>query len=118
TNCPRVFDRGRKDSFRYALFAHALGAPKATCLLPDGFPDPVCQDTEPLFHVPVTNTGVGDFPGGDVLVSLGAFDDVSGAPVGTPCMQASTLMHEWGHNLELRHGGATGEPNCKPNYLS
>jgi len=33
-------------------------------------------------------------------------------------MQASTLMHELGHNLERRHGGEAFEPNCKPLYLS
>jgi hypothetical protein len=33
-------------------------------------------------------------------------------------MQASTLMHELGHNLERRHGGGAFEPNCKPTYLS
>ena len=39
-------------------------------------------------------------------------------PVGTPFMQASTLMHELGHNMERRHGGEAFEPNCKPTYLS
>ena len=34
----------------------------------------------PDFHVPRTNTGVGDFPGGDVMVTLGAFADVNGEP--------------------------------------
>ena len=38
----------------------------------------------PDFHVPRTNTGVGDFPGGDFIVSLGAFDDVDGLPIGYP----------------------------------
>ena len=33
-------------------------------------------------------------------------------------MQASTLMHELGHNMERRHGGEAFEPNCKPTYLS
>jgi len=33
-------------------------------------------------------------------------------------MQASTLMHELGHNLGRRHGGDPTEPNCKPNYQS
>ena len=33
-------------------------------------------------------------------------------------MQASTLMHEWGHNFGRRHGGDLGEPNCKSQYLS
>ena len=60
--------------------------------------------------MPRTNTGVGDFPGGDLLVTLGAFDDAAGQPVGTPFMQASTLMHELGHTFELTHGGA---PNCR-----
>lgn len=118
TSCDRVFDRVRKDIFRYAFFAHALGVPKAACLQADGLPDFECQDTNPDYHVPVTNTGVADFPGGDVLVTLGAFDDAAGKPVGTPFMQASTLMHEWGHTFERTHGGETGEPNCKPNYLS
>ena len=27
------------------------------------------------------------------------------------------LMHEFGHNLNLQHGGNTGV-NCKPNYIS
>ncbi|HSP92861.1 MAG TPA: hypothetical protein VLN08_18245, partial [Vicinamibacterales bacterium] len=104
--CDVRFDRNRKDMFRYALFAHALGLPKTE------------EPTDPGFHVPRTNTGVGDFPGGDVMVTLGAFSDTDGLPVGTPFMQASTLMHELGHNMERRHGGGAFEPNCKPTYLS
>ena len=104
--CVRRFDRNRKDMFRYALFAHALGLPKSE------------EPTDPGFHEPRTNTGVGDFPGGDVMVTLGAFSDTDGLPVGTPFMQASTLMHELGHNMERRHGGGALEPNCKPTYLS
>ena len=104
--CDTRFDRNRKDMFRYALFAHALGLPKSE------------EPTEPGFHEPRTNTGVGDFPGGDVMVTLGAFADTDGLPVGTPFMQASTLMHELGHNMERRHGGEAFEPNCKPTYLS
>ena len=104
--CERRFDRNRKDIFRYALFAHAIALPKSE--------DPASAD----FHVPRTNTGVGDFPGGDVMVTLGAFSDHDGLPLGTPFMQASTLMHELGHNMERRHGGEALEPNCKPTYLS
>ena len=104
--CNRRFDRNRKDMFRYALFAHALGIPKSE--------DPASPD----FHVPRTNTGVADFPGGDSMVTLGAFADTAGRPVGTPFMQASTLMHELGHDFERRHGGDALEPNCKPTYLS
>jgi hypothetical protein len=35
----------------------------------------------------------------------------------TPEAQASTFMHELGHNLGLDHGGADAV-NCKPNYAS
>ena len=104
--CVRRFDRNRKDTFRYALFAHAVGMPKSE--------DP----GNPDFQVPRTNTGVGDFPGGDYVVSLGAFDDANGLPVGTPFMQASTMVHEMGHGFERRHGGEALEPNCKPLYFS
>jgi len=114
-------DQNRKDTFRSIVFAHALGMPKATCLNADGTSNFTCQDTNPDFHVPVTNSGIADFPGGDLLVTLGAFVDANGLPVGSPFMQGSTIMHEWGHNLELTHAGTPQnprEPNCKPNYLS
>lgn len=115
------FDRSRKDSFRYLLSAHAVGMPKEACLNPDGTANVACQDTNPDFRVPRTNSGIADFPGGDLLMTLGAFDDAEGRPVGTPYMQASTLTHELGHTGELTHAGAPQiprEPNCKPNYLS
>ena len=38
--------------------------------------------------------------------------------MGTDNQQAGTLMHEMGHTLMLTHGGARGNPNCAPNYLS
>lgn len=64
--------------------------------------------------VPRSNSGESDLLGGDVMVTLGRWDDFTG----TEFMQASTLMHELGHNLALRHGGTATEPNCKPNYQS
>ncbi len=115
------FDRNRKDMFRYVFFAHSVGMPVAPCLNPDGTSDFVCQDTNRDFHVPRTSSGVADFPGGDLLVTLGHFDDADGNPVGSAFMQGSTVMHEWGHTFELTHAGAPQvprEPNCKPNYLS
>jgi len=118
------FDRNRKDTFRYILFAHSLGMPVEPCLNADGTTNVSCQEgptANPNFHVPRTNSGIADFPGGDLLVTLGAFHDGDGKPVGSAFMQASTIMHEWGHNLELTHAGAPQiprEPNCKPNYLS
>jgi VCBS repeat-containing protein len=127
--CERRFDSVRKDIFRYVLFAHQIGLPKSEepCLDASGTAVPVNPATlrcdaplrdNPDFHVPRTNTGVGDFPGGDAMVTLGAFNDHDGLPGGTPFMQASTLMHELGHTLERRHGGEAFEPNCKPTYLS
>ena len=135
STCVRRFDAVRKDMFHYALFAHALGMPKDPCfekdqagnLVLDAFGNPKtdlsCPGNDPTsgFFVPRTNSGIADFPGGDLLVTLGAFDDSNGLPVGTPYMQAATLMHELGHNFELTHAGPPvipREPNCKPNYLS
>jgi hypothetical protein len=148
TTCQRRFDSNRRDMFHYAWFAHALAIPQASCLItynadaaltPDpydtdvatnpaiGFPSVPCQQTQALFHVPVTNTGIGDFVGGDLMVTLGAFNNAAGLPVGSDHMQAATLMHELGHNLGLLHGAfktqdaptvIVPEPNCKPNYLS
>ena len=145
TTCNRRFDANRRDMFHYVWFAHALAIPKASCLLtldaqaadtPTPYDtanpnDPLlnspivpCMQSEPLFHVPVTNTGVGDLNGGDAMVALGGFNNSSGFPVGTDYMQAATLMHELGHNLSLLHGAASlsgsvvPEPACKPNYLS
>ena len=125
-DCERVFDRNRKDIFRYVLFAHHLGVPKAHCLdltgEPDtnphfGLADPDCQAGS-LFHTPNSYTGVADFGGGDAMVSMGGFLNAAGEPVGTVNQQAGTLMHELGHTLMLTHGGAPGNPNCSPNYLS
>jgi hypothetical protein len=134
SNCERRFDRVRKDMFRYALFAHALGLPQNQCTVdgpdPDDEPDGVdeaCQnDPNSGFNVPVTNSGIADFPGGDMMVTLGAFDNADGDPVGSRLMQATTLLHEFGHTAELTHAGiqvlttppTPREKNCKSNYLS
>jgi hypothetical protein len=122
--CRLVFDRNRKDMFHYVFFAHALGVPKAHCLNLDetspnyGLPDADCQATDPLFHVPNTYTGVGDWGGGDAMVTMGGFSNAEGLPVGTDLQQAGTIMHELGHTLMLSHGGSAENPNCSPAYLS
>ena len=95
------------------MFVHALGIPKEENEFLAGRTTP-----NPAFHIPRTNTGVADWAGGDHMVAMGAFDDGDGLPVGPPFMQASTLMHEGGHNFGRRHGGDLFEPNCKPQYLS
>ncbi|HLI52346.1 MAG TPA: hypothetical protein VKU87_11140 [Thermomicrobiaceae bacterium] len=80
-------DSGRAPIFHYALAAHNLGS--------------------------VSNSGIGDLPGANFIVSLGSFT----GGTGTVDQQAGTFMHELGHNLGLHHGG-NDEVNYKPNYLS
>lgn len=98
TVCKRRFARNRYDWFRYSLWVHATGIPR----------DPPNQET------PRNVSGIGDFLGADHQVSLGLWDFARGLTF----TQASTFMHELGHGLGLRHGGITGELNCKPNYQS
>jgi VCBS repeat-containing protein len=130
----RRFDRNRRDYFHYVLLAHARGKPKSPfpCLdaanNPTSYTNGVCAVTDnPDFHVPVSGSGIADQPGGNVLITLGLWDDF----LGTPFVRASTLLHELGHNFGLWHGGVPAiwgdkrlgttsyvEPNCKPNYFS
>jgi hypothetical protein len=135
----RRFDRIRQDYFHYALYAHARGKAKSPlpCLDVNGTPrdydsatSRVCAVAKnPQFHVPTSASGVADLPGGNILVTLGLWD--TEFFVGSPFVQASTTLHEIGHNLGLWHGGQQAlfgnkaqktstyvEPNCKPNYLS
>ena len=61
-----------------------------------------------------TSSGISrGIPAHDFIVSLGAWP----TPGGTVQQQAGTLMHEFGHNLGLRHGG-NENANYKPNYFS
>ncbi|MEP6594107.1 MAG: hypothetical protein ABJC51_10465, partial [Acidobacteriota bacterium] len=117
--CRRRFDRNREGLFHYILYAHARGIPKST------------DKSSPDFHVPKSSSGVSTLPGSNVMVTLGLWDNF----VGTPFAQASTTMHELGHNFDLWHGGGPAsyttvgaaptartsvsyEANCKPNNLS
>lgn len=66
-------------------------------------------------------SGVAELVGNDLIVSLGAGIFTSTAPGQALNLlinsQASTIMHELGHNLGLRHGGNV-DTNYKPNYWS
>lgn len=56
------------------------------------------------------SSGIAELNGDDHIVSLlGAYADVSAV--------SKTMMHEFGHNLGLRHGG-NQDLNYKPNYNS
>jgi hypothetical protein len=56
------------------------------------------------------SSGVAELPGDDLIVSLQCFLDTADV--------ANTIMHEAGHNLNLKHGGQNHVPNYKPNYNS
>ena len=119
-NCQRRFDRNRRNIFRYALFAHALGLVRV-----DATGTPILDAT--LNKMPKNTSGIADgggVGGGDLLVTLGLWDNHKGSVF----MNTSTFVHEIGHTMGLRHGGgppvrlASGDwvaqPNCKSNYLS
>jgi hypothetical protein len=115
-NCRRRLDAVRLNFFHYGLYAHSRAKPKALCNTGTATEQAACKATNPDFHIPGSSSGIGDFPGGDFMVSLGAWE--SGF-VGTEFTQASTTMHEIGHNFRLSHGGIDAtQTNCKPNYLS
>ncbi len=59
-------------------------------------------------------SGVAEFKGNDSIISLASFGYTGNLYINT---LASTIMHEFGHNLGLDHGG-NEDNNYKPNYLS
>lgn len=66
------------------------------------------------------SSGLAEMVGNDLLVTMGnwGFATTSGSPLNQLInMQASTVMHELGHNLGLEHGG-NETTNYKPNYWS
>jgi len=67
-------------------------------------------------------SGISEQPGNDLVISLGdsgwGDSDNDGHPDGNTNQQAATLMHELGHNLNLKHGGSADTPTCKPNFFS
>ena len=82
----------RKQIFHYALFANKLA---------DGMA-----------------LGVAELYGNDTIIGLGGFfSDISAPEIVVINYQATTLMHELGHNLGLQHGG-NEDQNYKPNYYS
>ncbi|TCS39435.1 lamin tail-like protein [Paucimonas lemoignei] len=91
------FDVRRKFIFHYAIFGSSLN--------PNGS---------------AGSSGVAELYGSDLIVSLGNYGLTTFPGAGLNLLvnlQASTLMHELGHNLGLHHGGDE-DTNYKPNHYS
>lgn len=91
------FDLRRRLVFHYALFASSQNL--------DGS---------------AGSSGVAELLGNDIIVTLGGYRLGSGSAASQNMLinlQAGTLMHEFGHNLGLRHGGFE-DANYKPNHTS
>jgi hypothetical protein len=92
-----LFDVKRRAGFHYMLMANS-------------------QETSGLSG----SSGVAEYKGNDILITLGGNSlNLANPTVAniTTNLQASTIMHELGHNLGLDHGGDNGVNN-KPNYIS
>ena len=78
------------------------------CVFADQFPF-----TLPNGQVIWGVSGMAEFPGNDLFITLGGWP----TPGGTVAQRQGLFMHELGHTLGLDHGG--GDPiNYKPNYHS
>ncbi len=93
------FSYSRRHIFHYSLWAH--------------------QRPNKLDNSTNSASGVADLPGSDSMITFGLWrhDNPADDRVGTVEEQTGTLLHELGHNLNLRHGGGDNN-NCKPNYQS
>ena len=66
------------------------------------------------------SSGIAELPGNDIIITLGNWGLRNSNPLVLLQLinwQATTIMHELGHNLGLRHGG-NDDINYKPNYFS
>jgi hypothetical protein len=90
---PASIIAAKKLAYHYGLFAHSRAG--------------------------TSSSGIAELPGNDFIVSLGSpgWGTFLGHTVGSLDQQQGTFMHEFGHNLNLRHGGGDNI-NRKPNYLS
>jgi hypothetical protein len=104
------------------LFAHALGSPKEDCLIDNRaqselrLSDTVCQMTNGLFHVPVTNTGSLIFQAA-MRCRARRLRRWCRETCGDRLHAGATLAHELGHTFGFVMAERR-QSKCKPNYLS
>lgn len=98
------FDRAGEGGWHYAIFGHQYEWRR--------------QEADGTWtYFDSGSSGLGQTPGGNFVVTLGSFS----GQTGTPFDKASTLAHEFGHNLGLSH---CGNEDCstvgsnKPNLVS
>ncbi|OGB24701.1 MAG: hypothetical protein A3I66_18095 [Burkholderiales bacterium RIFCSPLOWO2_02_FULL_57_36] len=93
----RHFDVRRMLAFHYVLFANSQNV-----------------------NGSAGSSGIAEVAGNDLIVTLGGYGFPTASASGLNLLinlQASTLMHELGHNLGLQHGG-NENANYKPNHYS
>ena len=90
-NCQNILG-ARRLVFHYMVFAHSYKASPRS-------------------------SGIAELPGNDSLVTLGGWNMATRSFGRQVQIEAGTLMHEFGHNLNLKHGGLN-HTNYKPNFLS
>lgn len=127
---PLYFGRGnpRRFAYHYVMFTHqqVAGSTSSGCgevpgndlMVSLGAWNYACQGGPNAGRLCPAAVGGLNCPSG-TCVALGDVDGDGNDDhdVGTVRQQAATLMHELGHNLNLRHGGGDCT-NYKPNYLS
>jgi hypothetical protein len=78
----QYYDHAGQASWHYCIFGHQYETTNSSGT-----------------YIVTGSSGLGEFLGDDFIVTLGAFPGA----IGTPFDRASTLAHEFGHNLGLDH---------------
>ena len=127
---PALMDLGGGNEVAYAKSVH-LGCTNAGVEARDYKAENMKPQRKQIFHYMLFGTsqrddgeggssGCAENPGNDSLMTLGGWNLKTDTTVNSNILinfQSGTVMHEFGHNLGLKHGGDENE-NYKPNYMS